>query len=244
MAYSDEGRQPVSQLIREEKKEVAMTTGLRVLVLCIGLVIGVPNFHLPTEAVSNADNPTSAPAQRYRLDSSQSKFLAHALRGGLLWFRGYDHLVAVSEFSGEAQMTPDSITPASLEITAKAASMVETNSVFTDQQKQIINKELREIVLQPDQYPDITFRSTSVTGKAAGANQYDLKITGDLTLHGVTRPINIPTHVTIAGNDLRAQGEFSVNRDDFKVKATSAAHGLVRVRNKIKFTFDIVGHSM
>ena len=220
------------------------TASLRVLVLCIGLVIGVPGFHGPTKAVSNADNPTSATTQRYRLDSSQSKFIAHALRGGLLWFKGHDHLVAVREFSGEAQMTPDSITPASLEITAKAASMVETNSVFTDQQKQIIDKELREIVLQPDHYPDVSFRSTSVSGKPAGSNKYDLKIIGDLTLHGVTRLINIPTHVTITGNDLRAQGEFSVNRDDFKVKATSAVHGLVRVRNKIKFTFNIVGHLM
>jgi polyisoprenoid-binding protein YceI len=185
----------------------------------------------------------NAAPQRYRLDASQSKFVAHALRGGLLWFKGHDHLVAVREFTGEAQMTADSITPASLEIIAKAGSMVETNSVFTEQQKQIINKELREIVLQPDQYPDIIFRSTSVSGKKVGPNQYDLKIMGNLTLHGVTRPTSISSQVTITGNDLRAQGEFSIDRDDFKVKATSAAHGLVRVRNKIEFTFDIVGHS-
>jgi len=220
----------------------------RVIVACIGLVIGPINW--PATAVrSDSKDPknliiVNSASQRYRLDSSQSKFIAHALRGGLLWFKGHDHLVAIREFAGEAQLTPDSISPASLEITAKAASMVETNSVFTDQQKQIIDKELREIVLQPDQYPDITFRSTSVTGKAAGANHYDLKIAGDLTLHGVTRQITIPTKVTVTGNDLRAQGEFSVNRDDFKVKATSAAHGLVRVRNKITFTFDIVGHGL
>jgi polyisoprenoid-binding protein YceI len=61
-------------------------------------------------------------------------------------------------------------------------------------------------------------------------------------LHGVTRHIVIPAHVTVTGNDLRAQGEFSIDRSDFKVKATSAVHGLVRVRDKIKFTFDIVGH--
>jgi polyisoprenoid-binding protein YceI len=220
----------------------------RVMVACVGLVIGA--FNWPATAVkSDLNDPkclisANFASQRYRLDSSQSKFTAHALRGGLLWFKGHDHLIAVREFAGEAQLTPDSISPASLEITAKAASMVETNSVFTDQQKQIIDKELRQIVLQPDQYPDITFRSTSVTGKAAGPNQYELKIAGDLTLHGVIRQITIPTRVTVTGNDLRAQGEFSVNRDDFKVKATSAAHGLVRVRNKITFTFDIVGHGM
>lgn len=182
--------------------------------------------------------------KRYRLDSSQSKFIAHALAGGLLWFKGHDHLVAVREFTGEAQLTPDAITSASLQITARADSMVETSSVFTEPQKQIIDKELREIVLEPLKYPDIVFRSTNVTGKSTGNNQYDLRITGDLTLHGVTRQITIPTKVTINGNDLRAIGEFSIDRGDFNVKATSAVHGLVRVRDKVKFTFDIVGHQL
>jgi len=178
---------------------------------------------------------------RYHLDASQSKFTAHALAGGLLWFKGHNHLIAVREFTGEVELTPSSITPASLVITAKTASMVETSSVFTEPQKQIINKELREIVLLPDQYPEIVFKSTSVSGKKTGSNQYELKIIGDLALHGVTRQITIPTKVTVSGNELRAQGEFSINRDDFKVKATSAMHGLIRVKDRVKFTFDIVG---
>ena len=43
------------------------------------------------------------------LDASQGKFIAHALRGGLFWFKGHDHLVAVHEFTGEAQLNADSI---------------------------------------------------------------------------------------------------------------------------------------
>jgi polyisoprenoid-binding protein YceI len=230
--------------------------------LCVGLIAVTVNPQLSrkrnvalgwangvgpySSGIENERKTTRSPASsiRYRLEASQSKFIAHALAGGLLWFKGHEHLVAVREFSGEAQLSPDSITPASLEITAKAASMVETNSVFTEPHKQIIDKELREIVLLPEQYPEIVFKSTSVTGKATGSNQYDLKITGDLTLHGVTRPVTIPTKVTVTANELRAQGEFSVNRGDFKVKATSAFHGLVRVRDKLKFTFDIVGHQL
>jgi polyisoprenoid-binding protein YceI len=198
-------------------------------------------FSIVTGPEKKTTNPAAA-TLRYQLDSSQSKFIAHALAGGLLWFKGHDHLVAVREFTGEVQLTPNSITPASLLIVARTASMVETSSVFTEPQKQIINKELREIVLLPDQYPEIVFRSTNVRGKAIAPNQYDLKITGDLALHGVTRQITIPTKVTVTGNDLRAVGEFSINRGEFRVKATSAVHGLVRVRDKIKFTFDIVGH--
>ena len=69
-------------------------------------------------------------------------------------------------------------------------------------------------------------------------------ITGDLTLHGATRRIVIPAQVTLSGSDMRAVGEFSIDRGDYKVKATSAFHGLVRVRNKVKFNFDVVGHRL
>ncbi len=191
---------------------------------------------------TRAISTNHAAVNRYRLDASQSKFIAHALRGGLLWFKGHEHLVAAREFTGEAEITPDSITPASLRLSVKTETMGETSSAFTDQQKQIINKELTEIVLLPAKYPEIVFQSTDVTGKPRGNGEYDLKISGDLSLLGVTRRIVIPAQVTLTGNDLRAHGEFSINRSDFKVKATSAMHGLIRVRDKLKFTFDIVGH--
>ena len=223
------------------------------VLLSLALVVGALGYQLTSGDVTSKSNsfagptiarPANPATERYRIDASQSKFIAHALPGGLLWFKGHEHLVAVREFTGEAQLTSGSITPASLEITAKTGSMVETSSVFTEQQKQIINKELREIVLEPEKYPEIIFRSTAVAGKTTAENQYELKISGDLMLHGVSRPITIPAQVTVAEKDLRARGEFSVDRRDFKVKATSAVHGLVRVRNKVKFTFDILAHRL
>lgn len=193
-------------------------------------------------ALFNFGTRHQAPATvTYNLEASQSKFMAHASAGGLLWFKGKDHHLAASEFTGQVEITPDAITPASMRLVVKAASLHETGAKFTEPQKQIINKELREIVLHPDQYPDITFRSTSVTAKPRGAGRYEVKIDGDLTLHGVTKRITIPAVVTLEGNNLRAVGEFSIDRDDYNVKATSAFHGLVRVKDKIRFEFDIVG---
>ena len=209
-------------------------------VLVVGLIAATAG-----KQVARVNSPAIAKGlatERYRLDASASKFIAHAHRGGLLWFKGHDHLVAAQDFSGEAEITPDSITPASLRLAVKTESMQETSSVFAEQQKQIINRELREIVLLPAQYPEIVFQSTEVKGKSLGNGQYDLRIGGDLTLHGVTRHIVIPAQVALEGNNLRAHGEFSIDRSDYKVKATSAVHGLVSVRNRIDFTFDIVGH--
>jgi polyisoprenoid-binding protein YceI len=220
---------------------VIMRAKILLTIVCGALSVGLlvlPPFKARAHPTASQANST----QRFRLDSSQSKFIAHGLRGGLLWFKGHEHLVAAREFHGEAQLTPDRMTPASLQLTVKTDSMGETSDAFTEPQKQIINKELREIVFEPEKYPEIVFKSTEVTGKLLGNGLYDLKIRGDLTLHGVTRHIVIPAKVTVTGNDLRAAGEFSIDRSDFNVKATSAFHGMVRVRNKVKFTFDIVGH--
>ncbi len=217
----------------------------RIRIIAFGLLAGFLGIaSSSTDGVGkSAVLLTNAPAAtKYSLDSSQSKFIAHAFAGGLFWFKGHDHYVAAKDFSGDVEITTESLTPASLRLVVKSGSLVETGAVFTEPQKQIINKELREIVLQPAQYPEIIFQSTGVTGKAAANGRYDVKITGDLTLHGVTRPVVIPAQVTLSGNDMRAVGEFSIDRGDYKVKATSAFHGLVRVRDKVKFNFDVVGH--
>ncbi|HEX8283933.1 MAG TPA: YceI family protein [Pyrinomonadaceae bacterium] len=176
----------------------------------------------------------------YKLDAAQSKFVVRAFAGGALWFKGHDHLVAARDFTGEARLTPGAVSPASLTLTVRAASLAETRDVFTEQQKKIIDGELRDIVLEPDKYPEITFRSTDVTVEPAGGDLFRLKLGGDLTLRGVTRRVSIPVEVTLRGDTLRARGEFGVSRSDFKVPATSAFHGTVRVRDRLKVSFDIL----
>ncbi|MET0645461.1 MAG: YceI family protein [Pyrinomonadaceae bacterium] len=175
----------------------------------------------------------------YRLDPARSKFMIRAFAGGLLWFKGHDHFVAARDFTGEARLTPGSVSPASLTLTVRAASLAETREVFTPQQKKIIDGELRDIVLEPDKYPEITFKSTDVSVEARGG-VFKVKLGGDLTLRGVTRRVRIPAEVTLDGDTLRARGEFDIKRGDFKVPATSAFHGTVRVRDRLKVSFDIV----
>lgn len=198
---------------------------------------------VPAGFVSTEVSVSKANAEaHYRIDAAGSKFMVRAFSGGLLWFKGHDHFIAVRDFSGQVVLTPQTFTPALLNMVVQTNSLVETRDVFTEQQKQIINKELREIVLETEAYPTITFKSTSVRGKLRPDGAFDAKIRGDLTMHGVTKQIEIPARVTLAGNDLRARGEFDVDRSDFKVKATSAFHGMVRVRDRLEFTFDMLAH--
>ncbi|HEX9422330.1 MAG TPA: YceI family protein [Pyrinomonadaceae bacterium] len=184
-----------------------------------------------------------AATMRYRIDPKRSDLMVRAFSGGVLWFKGHDHFVRPSDLSGDVELTPTAITPASLLLTIRAASVEETRPIFTPSQKKIINKELNEIVLEPAKYPDIVFKSTDVTGKLEADGHYEAKIGGDLTLHGVTRHITIPADVTLDGiTSLRARGEVEFNRSDYKVKATSAMHGTIRVRDKLKLTFDIIAN--
>jgi len=180
---------------------------------------------------------------KYRIVPAKSTFMVHANRTGLAWFRGHSHRIAVRDFSGETSLALDVVNPASLQMSVRSASLEETDPVFTSRQKGIINKELNEIVLETAKYPEISFQSTGVKG-VLNNGKIEVLITGDLNLHGVTKPIEIPAIVTLEGNNLRATGEFDIDRDDFGVKATSAFHGLVRVKNNIKFVFDIIAEKI
>lgn len=212
------------------------------LALCGALALGemFPRVAVgSSETVSAKRRAMPQPVTaRYRIDASRSSFMVRTFSGGLLWFKGHDHFIAIRDFAGEVELTPGSINPASLALRVKADSLAETREVFTEQQKAIINKEIRELVLETAKYPEIVFKSTEVTGRLTGG-QFEAKIGGDLTLHGVTRHIVIPAQVTLDAGGLRARGSFTVNRSDFKVKATSALNGTIRVRDKLKFTFDI-----
>lgn len=216
---------------------------LYLLALSIGLAAGAVGYQIDrgtVSAVTSRVSPAVAPALRYRLDPAQSTFMVRAFSGGVLFFKGHDHFIKAGDFQGEAQLTPTALNPASLQMTVRADSLEETRDVFTPQQKQIINGEIRELVLETAKFPEITFKSTDVTGRMSAAGHYEAKIGGDLTLHGVTRHMVIPADVSLEGSQLRARGEFTINRGDYNVKATSALHGTIRVRDKLKITFDIV----
>lgn len=60
-----------------------------------------------------------------------------------------------------------------------------------------------------DKYPTSTFKITKVDG----AN-----LTGDLTMHGVTKSITFPAKITTAGGKISAIASIPVDRTDFGVK--------------------------
>src|ERR1035437_618039 len=159
-------------------------------VFCAAVALSISTFFLfgksqaPKELKPEVENRSEA--VHYEIVPGRSKFMVHAFRGGLAGFKGHDHFIAVKDFSGQAQLTLDALNPASLNMSIRAASLEETSDVFTAQQKGIIKKELDDLVLESAKYPEITFRSSDVKGVLKNG-QFDVKIGGDITLHGVTK---------------------------------------------------------
>jgi polyisoprenoid-binding protein YceI len=79
-----------------------------------------------------------------------------------------------------------------------------------------------------------------VSASVLGDNRYQANLNGNLTLHGETRPITIPTQVTLLGDMLRAGGEFPLLQTNFGIAPVSVAGGTLKLKDEVKFSFDIV----
>ena len=76
-------------------------------------------------------------------------------------------------------------------------------------------------------FPNLSFKSTSVK-KAAKGDAID--VTGDLTIHGVTKPLTVTLDHTGDGNmqgkpTVGFEGTFTINRSDFGMKEMLDAVG-------------------
>ena len=181
------------------------------------------------------------PDARYKIDSAQSHFSVKAFAGGLLSAFAHDHNIAIKDFSGEAEFTYGTVQPASLRMTIKASSLFVTDKVSASD-KQKIEGTMRDEVLEIAKYPEITFRSTGVTATKAGGGQYQARIVGEITLHGATRPLTIPALLEFGDKTLRARGTFALKQSSFEIKPVSVAGGTIKVKDELKFSFDIVAH--
>ncbi len=174
------------------------------------------------------------------VDSGKSTFTVSVFRSGLFKAFGHDHTIAVQVFSGEAQFTPGGGTGA-LEMTVKADSLSVTDKASAGD-KPKIEHTMKTDVLETAKYPDIIFKSAKVTAQHLKGDEYSLLLTGNLTLHGVTRLIEFPGTATITGNTLRAKGTFPLKQTDYSIKPVSVMGGAVKVKNEIEISFDIFAH--
>lgn len=165
----------------------------------------------------------------YVLDPSHSEIGFVARHAMVTKVRG-----SFTEFEGTAS-TNENLADAKIAVTIQVAS-VDTRSA--DRDNHLKSGDFFDVAA----YPTITFASTEITNPTGEV----LRVTGDLTIKDVTRPVTIDFDFEGSAKDpfgnerVGLSGEVKVSRKDFGLTWNAALEtGGVLVSDNVTLTFDI-----
>jgi polyisoprenoid-binding protein YceI len=99
---------------------------------------------------------------------------------------------------------------------------------------------LSATVLDVAKYPTIVFRSRQIAIDSRRDNDLRLRITGVLTLHGVSRTVGGPVDVKLSTDRLTGSGTLVVKQTEFGIEPVSAGLGTVKVKDEVTVTYTFV----
>ena len=166
----------------------------------------------------------------------ESSFRIFVGKSGLFRVFGHDHVIEARQIDACARIDPSgrggSVT---LRIPTEGLEVVDPGA--SDQDRADVRKTMQEEVLEIGQYPEVLFRSAGVEQGEDGGS---LRVTGDLSLHGVTRTVTIP--VTLARLDdgsYRVTGDYEFRQSAFGIKTVRLFGGTISVRDEVRVEFDL-----
>ena len=125
------------------------------------------------------------------------------------------HPGGFSDFGGKLQLA-DPPENSQIDMT------IQTATLFADDPK--LTKHLKSPdFFDVEKFPTATFTSADIKKEGAGH-----VISGDLTLHGVTKRISFPATITVTDGEVKAVSEFSINRKDFGLVYPGMPDDLIR----------------
>lgn len=194
--------------------------------------------------ITACDNPADK-AQRAKVESPAGGKAASPAEGGKklpikpeskVEFVGSkvtgSHTGGFKKVDGFVSTTPDGKDIAGVEVT------IDMTSTYTDNEKLTGHLKSADF-FDAQKHPTAVFRSTSIQKGATAAKMPDAThtVTGDLTLHGVTKAITFAAKIAQDGPDFRAASEFSIDRNDFNIKYPGMSDDLIR--NDVVIRLDV-----
>ncbi|HEX2269408.1 MAG TPA: YceI family protein [Pyrinomonadaceae bacterium] len=137
------------------------------------------------------------------------------------------HNGSFEKFNGEINYVNNDPTKSRVNIT------MDVNSIKTD------DPGLTKHLLTPDffdvaKFPEATFVSTEI--KPGGENGASHTVTGNLTLHGVTKAVTFPATISVTPDAANVDADFAINRKDFGINYAGAQDNLIRDNVVLKLT--------
>jgi polyisoprenoid-binding protein YceI len=174
----------------------------------------------PTSAVSAAPAATGN-ALVLSPETSKIGFVGSKVTGS--------HDGGFKAFTGTIELTEDG-----KGVRAMTAD-IDMNSTWSD------NEKLTGHLKAPDffdvaKFPKATFVSTEIT--PGGEKDATHTVTGNFTLHGVTKSIKFPVKVAVSDGSAKVDSEFFINRKDFGIVYPGQANNLIRDEVVIKLALN------
>lgn len=182
---------------------------------------------------------TTETGVHYIMDTRASQFTVQVLAGGFLSSFGHSPTISIRDFDGQVEVNPDHLEQSSLKVTIQASSLaVKDDLSYKDRRE--IERAMQEDILESSGYPEIIYECSNITAAKAAEGQYSVSLNGDLTMHGVTRPQTVAARVMLPEDTLRAFGAFSLKQTDYELNLASVAGGALKVKDELKFSFNIL----
>lgn len=94
--------------------------------------------------------------------------------------------------------------------------------------------------MESDRYPTMRFELTGVTPKRVAPESAAVVLHGMLTLHGVTREVDLPARLVLEAGRLRLRSDFPLDLGDYEIGGLSRMLGTLRMSEDIEVKVDLI----
>ncbi|MGW6130896.1 YceI family protein [Cellulomonas sp. NPDC055163] len=218
----------------DKRTKVITGTGVGVVVLAAGLVVG-PRLYADAENSRTEAAPTlTAPAETGGAAAPAATDGTWTVGEGS--FAGYrvDEVLSGNDITvtGRTEDVTGTVTVEEGSLTG-ATVEVDMASIATDEARR--DDYFRGTALQVDTYPTATFTLTEPVELAEGATSAQLA--GELTIRDVTQPVTVDAQIAASGDAVQVIGSVPVTFADYGVEAPNL--GFVSVEDTGFVEFDL-----
>jgi polyisoprenoid-binding protein YceI len=176
---------------------------------------------------------------QYLIDARTSRFTVQAFATGVLSVFGHHPTIGIRDYEAEIQFVPETFENAGAHVKVQTSSMEVLDEMKRDD-RQKLEQEMFDKVLDVNHFPTAVYESKEITVQKLGDTLLQARLTGELSFHGVTQAHSFDARVTPMGTMLRISGEFPLRQSDYGIKPVSFAGGALRLKDEVKFKFELV----
>jgi polyisoprenoid-binding protein YceI len=176
---------------------------------------------------------------KFVIDTAASRFTVQAFATGILSSFGHNPTIGIRHYDAEVQFIPETYDKAILRVTVRTSSLDVLDEMKSDDLKKL-ELLMYGQVLDVEHFPTAVYESNDIKVEKAAGGPIVARANGDLSFHGVTQNQFIVARVMDMGSTLRISGEFAMRQSDFGIKPVSFAGGALRLKDELKFKFELV----